>query len=464
MSPYDESPNDYLAPHSVDAEEAVIGAVLLNPDIYQSLAKRLSSKSFFMLKNSYIWEAFERLSARGDLIDYLTLKEELEDFGKIEEIGGSAYITQLINHTPTHLHANAYADIVERAETRRKLLASASEIAQLAVSANHEIDDVVSLSASSLFAVVDSFNSGDGTHSINPLAKIASEFLDDVDVRMEKSNRDDVQYLVTGIEDIDSDLYIDETGFIIVGARPGMGKTSFKLGMFVANCRAGRVTIFYSLEMGSFQFMSRLVSMLTGISPVSMKKGEISDTDWAAIVSAVAEIATWNAFVSFNTNVSPRMIKADAMRVKRLFGVLHGIFVDYLQLMKHSDRFENRRLEIGGISRDLKALALEMKVPVVASSQLSRALEGRPDKRPVMSDLRESGDLEQDADVVMFIYRDDVYNENSEQPNVAQFLIRKNRDGATFTAEAYWDSSKMLFRRLRIEHYNLQTSPDSDFE
>ena len=436
-------PPDRMAPHSVEAEEAVLGSVLLNSDSLFEVASFLQPDDFFIVRNSWVWEAILRLQERNEQIDYVTVVEELRQQGRLDDIGGAAYITYLINHTPSSIYAEAYGRIVERAAIRRRLLAAASEIAQLAHEESADINEVIDRSEASLFAVTERRL----RKELVPINIAISDYYDRIEHLYE--HRGEPLGVPSGFVDLDRLLGgLQKSDLIIVAGRPGMGKTSWLLSVALNAARARARVAIFSMEMSNEQIVQRLVSSETGISTQNLRLGKLDDREWTLVVEATGNLSNVRIFLDDTPAQSPIQMRTKCRRLYAEHG-LDLIMVDYLQLMNSgSGRVENRVQEISFISRQLKQLARELNVPVLAAAQLSRAVEQRQDKRPQLSDLRESGSIEQDADVVMFIYREDAYNENTEKVNQADILVSKHRNGPTGVVTLYFRKELTQFSNL----------------
>ncbi len=436
-------PPDRMAPHSVEAEEAVLGSVLLNSDSLFEVASFLQPDDFFIVRNSWVWEAILRLQERNEQIDYVTVVEELRQQSRLDDIGGAAYITYLINHTPSSIYAEAYGRIVERAAIRRRLLAAASEIAQLAHEESADINEVIDRSEASLFAVTERRL----RKELVPINIAISDYYDRIEHLYE--HRGEPLGVPSGFVDLDRLLGgLQKSDLIIVAGRPGMGKTSWLLSVALNAARARARVAIFSMEMSNEQIVQRLVSSETGISTQNLRLGKLDDREWTLFVEATGNLSNVRIFLDDTPAQSPIQMRTKCRRLYAEHG-LDLIMVDYLQLMNSgSGRVENRVQEISFISRQLKQLARELNVPVLAAAQLSRAVEQRQDKRPQLSDLRESGSIEQDADVVMFIYREDAYNENTEKVNQADILVSKHRNGPTGVVTLYFRKELTQFSNL----------------
>lgn len=442
---------DRMAPHSVEAEEAVLGSILINPEALYEVAAFLQPDDFFIVKNSWVWEAILRIQERNDEIDYLTVIEELRQQGRLTELGGPAYITYLINHTPTSIYAEAYGRIVERASLRRKMLAAASEIAQLAHEEDADINEVIDRAEQSLFEVTERRLNKE----LVPIRLAISDYFDRIEYLYQQP--DVPRGVPTGFTDLDRLLGgLQKSDLCIVAGRPGMGKTSWLLSVALNAARAikGRIAIF-SMEMSNEQIVQRLVSSETGIGTHVLRQGQLDDRGWNLFVEATGNLSGLRIYLDDTPALSPIQMRTKCRRLYNEYG-MDLIMVDYLQLMSSgTGRQENRVQEISFISRHLKQIARELNVPVLAAAQLSRAVEQRQDKRPQLSDLRESGSIEQDADVVMFIYRDEVYNENTDKLNQADIIVAKHRNGPTGTVALYFRKELTQFANMRKDSIDL---------
>ena len=435
------TPIERMPPHSIDAEEAVLGSILIDPEAIFRVSAFLKRDDFYIVKNQWVWDACMALHERREPIDPVTLGRELEGRGQLAEVGGLAYIQQLVNVVPTAIHAEGYGRIVERTALRRRLLAAASEIAQLAYDESEDIDETIDAAEQALFGVSQRRISRD----MRPIADVIRDYYDRIEYLYE--HRGEPLGIPTGFVDLDKLLGgLQRSDLIIVAARPGVGKTSLMLNMALSAARRfhQRVAIF-SLEMSNEQIVQRLISGETGIDSQRLRLGTLEEEEWPLFVQATSALSETLIFVDDTPSISALQLRTKARRLHAEHG-LDLIIIDYLQLMTGDNRSENRVQEISYLSRSLKGLARELNVPVLVASQLSRAVEQRSDKRPVLSDLRESGSIEQDADIVMFIYRDDVYDEDSERRNVAEVIVAKHRNGPTGTVELYFQKNLTQFR------------------
>ncbi|HEX9797030.1 MAG TPA: replicative DNA helicase [Anaerolineales bacterium] len=411
-------------PHHREAEEAVLGSVLVNPEVYYDVAHFLAGDDFFLHRNRWVWEAFNSLNEQRLPIDLLTVSEELSRQNRLEESGGPAYLTSLINNVPTSIHAEAYGRLVQETATRRRLLEAANQIARLAYQTETLIDDVVNDAEKAVFGVSERRL----THDLEPIRQVLSEYYDRIDYLAR--HRDETIGVPTGFIDLDRLLGgLQPSDLLIIAGRPGQGKSGFCLSAAknAAQLHKKHVALF-SLEMSNEQLVQRLVAQETNIDAQRLRLAEIQDEEWPIFTQAVSTLSDTQIFLDDTPAITPLQLRTKCRRLHMEYG-LDLIIVDYLQLMTGDTRMDNRVQEVSYISRNLKVLARELNVPVLAAAQLSRAVEQRADKRPVLSDLRESGSLEQDADIVMFIYRPDQYETDTMRQNIAEILVAKHRNG-----------------------------------
>lgn len=428
------------APYSQEAEEAVIGAVIANPNSFVTITSFLKPDDFFFMRHSYIWQALLRMNERRDTVDYLTLTQELRDLGWLDLIGGPAYLTQLITSAPTSTHAEVYGRLVERAAIRRKLITAADEIKAIANNEEMPIERVTSEAEMRLFNVTDQ----QIKREFVAMNEAVSDYFERVEYIMVHQNES--FGVPSGFRDLDELLGgFQRSDLLIFAGRPGMGKTSWLLTTAVNVARIGGRVAIFTMEMGVEQLVQRMISMETGISTQSLRLGRISPQEYSRFVEAAGRISNFQIFIDDTPALSPAQMRTKCRRLQHEHGI-DLIILDYMQLMNSGGVYQNNRVqEISYISRSVKELARELNVPVISAAQLSRAVEQRQDKRPVLSDLRESGSIEQDADIVMFLYRDGVYNEATEFPNQADIIIAKHRNGPTGVISLYFDKSITKF-------------------
>ena len=439
-----------IVPHSREAEEAVLGAVLINPEAYYDVASFLRADDFYIHRHRWIWETFTRLHERRIPIDLLTVTDELDQLGQLEETGGPAYLTALINNVPTSLHAEAYGRIVEGNAIRRRMLSAANEIAKLAYQQDATVDTVMDEAERAVFGVSERRT----TRDLRSIQEVLSEYYDRID---QLSSRSDETYGVpTGFTDLDRLLGgLQPSDLLIVAGRPGTGKTAFMLSAAknAAQKNKKHVAIF-SLEMSNEQLVQRMISQETGIDSQRLRTGKLEGDEWALFAHAVEVLSDTMIFLDDTPGLTPLQLRTKCRRLHAEFN-LDLVLVDYLQLMSSGVRAENRVQEVSYISRNMKILARELNVPVLAAAQLSRAVEQRADKEPQLSDLRESGSLEQDADIVMFINRPELYEKDTLLKNVAQIKIAKHRNGPVGQVELVFRSNIAKFENAATYQVSL---------
>jgi replicative DNA helicase len=445
-------------PHSTDAEEAVLGALMISPESYYEVAHFLSRDDFFIHRNGWIYHAIERLHERGEGVDPVTVGEELERLEQIEAAGGPAYLTLLLTSTPTALNIASYAHTVEETATRRRALQAAQHIAEIAHDEAEDLDVAIDRMEAELFAV----SEGRVNQQLIPLERVMSAHYDATTYLYE--NQDEARGIPTGFGDLDALLGGFQKGdFVLIAGRPGMGKTSFLLSLALnAVRRSGQCAALFSLEMGQDQLAGRLVAGETGIDSQRIRAGRLTEEELGRYTLAVANLSELPIHVDDTPALSVVQLRTKCRRLQAERG-LGLVMVDYLQLMRSGARNENRVQEVSLISRRLKEMARELNVPVIAASQLSRDVERRQDKHPVLADLRESGSLEQDADVVMFLYRDEVYDEDTEYPNMAEVIVAKHRNGPVGTANLYFHKQLTRFDNLKRVKADMSGSPKFAF-
>jgi len=423
---------DKMVPHNVEAEEAILGSLLIDPEALFRVSTFLTPEDFYIQKNAWLFGGIMTLYERREPIDLVTVTDELERRGQLVEAGGAAYVTSLINAVPSAIHAEAYGRITEHAALRRRLISAASDIAQLAYRETENVDEVVDQAEQALFNV----SQRRITRDLAPIHEVSGRYYDRIEYLY--GHQGEPLGVPSGFTDMDRILGgFQKSDFVIIAARPSVGKTSLCLSIARNAARHNKSVAIFSLEMSDEQVVQRLVAAETGIDAQRLRLGRLHDEEWPLFAESTAKLAELPVYIDDTPAVSVLQLRTKARRLHSERG-LDLIFVDYLQLMTGGTRVDNRVQEVSYISRSLKAIARELDVPVVAASQLSRAVEQRTDKRPMLSDLRESGSLEQDADVVMFIYRDDMYNPDTELQNIAEVIVAKHRNGPTGVVQLFF--------------------------
>lgn len=438
-------------PHNIEAEEAVIGSVLIDPESFFDVAQFLNADDFYLVRHRWIWSAFTDLHDKRSPIDLLTVQEELDRRNQLGEVGGPAYLTRLITLTPTAFNAPAYGRLVEEAATRRRLILAASEIARLAYDVGTDVNTVVGESEKALFGVSESRN----LHELRPMRKAASDYYDRVQYLYD--HRDEMLGVPTGFKDLDKLLGgMQQSDLLIVAGRPGRGKTSLLLSMALnaAKIYKKRVAIF-SLEMSTEQLVQRLVAQETGINSHRLRLGKLEDEEWPRFTQAISLLSDTGIYLDDTPAISALQLRTKCRRLNSEIK-LDMIVVDYLQLMTGDLRVENRVQEVSYISRSLKALARELNVPVLTAAQLSRAVEQRSGQKPMLSDLRESGSIEQDSDVVMFLHHPDDWNEDPLKKSITEIVVAKHRNGPTGSLELVFLEQLTKFADAETRHLSFE--------
>lgn len=437
-----------LQPHNQEAEQAILGSLLIDQGAIVDLPY-LQPADFYLERNAWVFQGIKDLWDNQTPADLVTLSDLLEQRGQLGEIGGEAYLSQLINATPTSIHAEHYARIVEREAVKRRLMETAAKIAKMAYECN-EPDELLGKAEGLLLEAVSS-RAEDKTTFMGDLVSLVYDHIERV------RQAGGITGIPTGLTDLDKLTGgLQRSDMIVMAGRPGMGKTS--LAMQIAKNAAkkhGKRSLFFSLEMGKEQLAQRVMSSETGIEVNRLRTGNIRDEEWEIFFKAQEAMASYPIAIDDTASLTPALMRSKAIRHQARFG-LDLVIVDYLQLMASDRREQNRHQEISLISRGCKTLARELNIPVIALSQLSREVEHRRDKRPMLSDLRESGAIEADADMVIFLYRDEVYNDKTECPNVAELIVAKHRSGPTGAISAYFKKHLTEFVDLAVRIVNFK--------
>ena len=436
-----------IPPHDIEAEQAIIGSMLTDKDAVIAAVEVLQEQDFYREDNKIIYSAILNLYNRAEPIDIITLKSELKSMGKFEAVGGLEYIVQLPDKVPTTSYVEQYIKIVEEKSMLRALIKTADELITLGYDPTQEVEQVIDIAEKKIFQVMQKKNQK-GYSSIK-------DILVDTFTQLEQlyNQKESITGVPTGFVDLDyrtSGLH--NSDLILVAARPAMGKSAFALNIATnAAVRAKVPVAIFSLEMSKEQMTNRILCSEAMVDSAKVRTGKIDDDEWAKLAATSGELSEAGIYIDDTPGISIMEIRAKCrkMKLEKNIGL---VVIDYLQLVQGSNKKGgSREQEIAEISRSLKILAKEIDVPVIALSQLSRAPEQRIDHRPMLSDLRESGSIEQDADIVMFLYRDDYYNEDTEKKNIAEVIIAKHRSGATGTVELLWLANYTKF--ANIERY-----------
>jgi replicative DNA helicase len=418
-----------VPPHDIPAEESLLGAMMLSAGAIADAAGVVTASDFYKPAHGHVYDAVHTLYASGQPADSVTVADELRRAGLLDAIGGHAVLAQIMSSTPATTNAARYARIVEEYALLRRLIGVAGEIAELGYSVPEDVSKALDRAESLVYEV----NERRVTDSTQKLSSLLSENLDRLEHLYERG--DAITGTPTGYLDLDQLLSgLQPSSLVVVGARPAMGKTSFALGMIAhAALEATNPSpvLFFSLEMSNLELSQRLLCAEARVDSTRVRNGQLQADDWQKISRAMGRLAEAPIWIDDNPNLTIMEIRAKARRLKSQIGNLGMIVIDYLQLMSGRSSAENRQVEVSELSRGLKILARELETPVVALSQLSRGLEMRADKRPMLADLRESGSIEQDSDVVMFIFREEIYDPKPENAGQAEIIVAKHRSGPT---------------------------------
>jgi replicative DNA helicase len=422
-----------VPPHSIDAEQAVLGGLMLDPYALEKILDLLSYTDFYRRDHQLIFKAISELSEKSKPYDAVTLGDWFEAHALADQVGGTPYLVELAQTTPSAANIRAYAEIVRDKSVLRSLIEVGTQIAEDGFApGSRETPDLLAEAEQRVFKIADQNRTG--RKDMVSLKEAMKEAFEILQVRYESQGT--VTGLPTGFTDFDEmTAGLQPSDLIVLAARPAMGKTTLALNMAeYAALKSKKAVVVFSMEMSASQLAFRLISSIGRINAGRLKTGQLEDEDWSRVTMAMKMLSESKIFIDDEPALSPAKLLSKARRLKREHD-LGLVVVDYLQLMQVPGNSENRATEISEISRSLKALAKELHVPVIALSQLNRGLESRTDKRPVMSDLRESGAIEQDADIILFIYRDDYYNKDSNDKGLAEVIISKHRNGATGTVK-----------------------------
>ncbi len=440
-----------IPPHSIESESSVLGGLLLDNNAWDRVGDVLAEDNFYRHEHKLIFTAIASMINAGKPADVITVYEHLQGIGKAEEVGGLAYLNQLAQYVPSATNIRRYGEIVRERSILRKLVTASDEIATNAFNPQGKtVDRVLDEAEQKIFAIGE-----EGSRMKQGFQSLDTLVVDLLDrVQEMADNPVDVTGVPTGFVDLDRMTSGLQAGdLVVLAARPSMGKTSFAVNIaeHVALNEGLPVAVF-SMEMGAAQLAVRIVGSIGRVNQGNLRTGKLTDEEWPRLSEAIERLRTVSLHIDETPGLTPSELRANARRLARQCGKLGLIVVDYLQLMSGSGgaSSDNRATELGEISRGLKMLAKELQCPVIALSQLNRSVEQRTDKRPMMSDLRESGAIEQDADIIMFIYRDDYYNKESNEPNVAEVIIGKQRNGPTGTVKLFFQKNQTRFENLAV--------------
>ena len=433
-----------LPPQNLDAEMSILGAILIDDEVLANISDRLKPHDFYDNRHQTVYEAMYTLYERHRPVDLLTLSDELNKKDALESVGGSAYLTELTNYVPTAAHAEAYADMIIQKAVRRRLIKASTDIAELGFDEEKNIQELLESAEANLFSVSDASTKQD----LVSLEQILTESFD----RIEELHRDrgKLRGVKTGYRDLDNmTAGLQKSDLLILAARPAMGKSTFALNLaYNIATREKQSVLVFSLEMSKEQLVDRMLAEAAGVDAWNIRTGNLSDDDFEKLSNAMGEMAEAPIFIDDTPGMTVLEMRTKARREAHN-QPLGLIIVDYLQLMQGSGRSDGNRVqEVSEISRGLKLIARELNVPVIALSQLSRSVENRSPQIPQLADLRESGSIEQDADIVMFLYREDYYNPETDRQHITDLIIAKHRNGPVGRVELYFHPERLKFMSL----------------
>ena len=429
-----------VPPHNLEAEESVLGSVMLSAEAANIAFEQLRPEDFYKPAHQVIFEAVAELFNGSQPIDAITVADALRRNGQLERVGGVPLLTTLLDAVPTTANIAYYADIVSETAARRRLLRASSLVSQYAMQTERTIDEVLDSSEAEIFRVAER-QVGDGLAPVGPMLQATLERIEELGAR-----GDEVTGLSTGFRDLDRRLAgLQPANLVVVAARPSMGKTALALNICENVAGRGGTVAVFTLEMSREEVVQRLLSSMAGVDSHRLRTGQLTPDLWNRVVRETSRLYQMPIYVDDSSDLTVTSIRAKCRRLARKQGIAL-VVVDYLQLMQGPGISETRQQEIADISRSLKNLARELRIPIIAVSQLNRALEQRENKRPRLGDLRESGAIEQDADIVIFIYRDEYYNPGSDQPGLAEINIAKHRSGAVGTVMMNFAAEFTRFR------------------
>ena len=422
-----------IPPHSVESEQSILGSILLDKDAIITVSETIRPSDFYKEAHKIIYECMLKLSNKNEPIDLITLTEELKKQGHLDDVGGISYITSLSTIVPTTSNVKYYADIVKEKSVLRQLIKASNDIIDLGYENSVKVEEVLERAEKRIFDISQE-KASDDFKSINEVLVDAYDMIEKL-----YTNKSDVTGITTGFKDLNKKINgLQRTDLILIAARPAMGKTAFSLNLVQNAALKGDASVaVFSLEMSKDQLVQRMLAAQSHVELKKIKTGTLDENDWPRIIDAMAVLSNASIHIDDTPGIKISELRSKCRKLKIEKG-LDLILIDYLQLMEGEGNNESRQQEIAKISRSLKIIAKELNCPVVALSQLSRAPEQRADHRPMLSDLRESGSIEQDADIVMFLYRDEYYHPDSESKNIGEVLIAKNRHGETGSVELVW--------------------------
>ena len=448
LMPLDTSRLQRIPPYNIEAEESLLGSMLISRDAVATIIEIVKADDFYRSSNQMIFEAILEMYSKGEPSDPITVADHLKKKGILDEVGGKTFIHSLISNIPLAANAEYYAKIVRNHSILRKLIYAATEIATMGYEVPEDLSATVDKAQELIFSIYKDLNSGNSRNAISAMKDIVSEVYEQIEALHESGS--DISGIPTGF--IDFDKYssgLQNSDMVVIAARPGMGKTAFVLGMAKNIAIKEKIPIaIFSLEMSKQQVAQRLMSAQSGIDLQRLRDGKIRENEWTRLASAIEKLAECKLYIDDSAFLTVMDLRSRARMMASTYGI-KMIVVDYLQLMQSTSNYRGNKVqETTEISQNLKGIAKELNIPVIAVSQLSREVEKREKKRPQLSDLRESGSIEQDADMVVFIYRDEYYDEQSSKKGQAELIIAKHRNGPTGKVDMQFNKRYALFSNL----------------
>lgn len=446
-----------VPPNSTEAELSVLSAMLQDGTAVLRACEQLKADDFYQPAHREIFQVMADMNSRHMPIDLVTLPAELSRKGTLEGIGGITYVMKINNYAPTAVNVHTYIDLVREKSTLRKLIAASQTISRECYSQEKDVQEILNISEKEIFDIVMNRQEGEALKPLKTVLQNTYGIIEEL-----ARNKGDIAGVPTGFIDLDSMLTGLHPGeLIIVGARPAMGKTSFAMNIAEhAALNKGKTTAVFTLEMPREQIALRMLCSDARVDMQRVRKGTLRDEDWISLAKSLGPLSAAPMYIDDTSAITPTMLRSRCRRLMMDRGSLDLVVVDYLGLMHSDNHAENRQLEVSEISRQLKAIALELKIPIVACAQLSRANKDRIDKRPMLSDLRDSGSIEQDADVVMFLHREEYYNRETEDKNIGEVIVAKQRSGPLGTVKLAWLSEYTTFANLARDN---TPGPDAPF-
>lgn len=441
-----ESPMMRSLPQSIEAEQSVIGAMIIDKSAIAQVFEKLNEDDFYRDGHKVIYKAIREMYAKDMAVDLVTILEYLKTTDMLDKAGGVTYISELSSSVPTTANLSSYIKIVEEKSTLRKLIKASTSIIEESYNSGGDVEKVIDLAQKKVFDIAEKKDSKE--------YEALSDVLERGFLEIEKfNNRGAITGVGSGIKDLDAKTSGFQKGdMVLIAARPSMGKTTFSLNIAEnAALKEGKSVVIFSLEMSKEQLAYKLLCSQANVDMLKLRTGNLEDDDWERIARATGPLANAKIYIDDTAGISVMDMRSKCRKIKMEHGI-DMILIDYLQLMSGSAGSDNRQQEVSEISRSIKALAKEMECPVIALSQLSRAPEQRADHRPMLSDLRESGSIEQDADVVMFLYRDEYYNKETEEKGIGECIIAKQRNGPVGTVKMAWIGAHSKFADLELVH------------